>query len=356
MSHKLTKEMRKSLAEFAAAITHPNNRPGAARPGAAVFAASQAPAVNHERRLLAKYEAGGWPAVERYLQPFLTPAGYARQLKERAADARAAAADAAPADFQPLAIDEPAPVAPVVALAAAGAPGYGNALATGAPAEHAWLDEAGPVHIGLDVSTAPAKPAVFSGFVHPAGRIHLHGSTALTRESGADAAQAAAVHRPGTLPGGPTCAPGLPYDPTAATQRLQLAYEAGVNVPGELYEAHREVQQAPRSLCVGDNAGNCAACLQAGPGCITADFIPRYSCDCGREPAAPRPLAEQLCSFAGELSEVIAEHKAAGTLPELSVLAGRPYDVGTDADMPLQQLQADICRQHCTGTCGVCLL
>jgi hypothetical protein len=300
MSYKLTKELKARLAEFAAAITPPNNRPGAARPGSAVFPASQAPAVNHERRLLAKYEAGGWPAVELYLQPFLTPAGYARQLMERAADAKAAAADAAPTDFHPLAaqlqgFDVPvsgllteATAQPVVQLATAGTPGYENALVgTGAPGAfgvlHAieeglrtcepllihqpapevreftklcqrWEAEADALHIGLDFSTGPAVTGVV-------------------------------VHRPGAAPGELSCEPRLPYDATAATRRLGLAYEAGVAEPGDIYRAHQEVQEAPRALCVGNNTDTCAACLQAGPGCITADFIPRYSCDCGQEPA-----------------------------------------------------------------------
>jgi hypothetical protein len=201
MSHTLTPAIIARLAEFAAAITPPAGgppttslTPAAIKAGGLakmVHSAGKMPAVNHGRRLQTAYVAGGWPRVEEYLQPFLTPAGYARQLAATAAAAVLAARGEAAApgaaagiagqpagDFGPLPpIDEQQPNAervceplvPVVALATAGVPGYENALASGAPAEHVWLDESGPVHIGLDLSTAAPTSALISTGTGPGG-------------------------------------------------------------------------------------------------------------------------------------------------------------------------------------------
>jgi hypothetical protein len=89
MSHQLTKEVKKRLAEYGAKITTPGYVPGQpvqltaeqlagvktdkqGRPikrGQSYYIAP-APAINHTRRLAEAYQRGGWPAVEVYLQPF----------------------------------------------------------------------------------------------------------------------------------------------------------------------------------------------------------------------------------------------------------------------------------------------
>jgi hypothetical protein len=283
MSYQLTKEVKKRLAEFAAKITDPNYVPGA--PGAPISAdelrakgittdgkgypisdakvyyAAALPAVNHHRRLQSAYAVGGWPRVEAYLLPFLTPEGYARQQAE-------AAAPGAPAEQAWL--DESGTVPPAVQLASAGVPGYENAIATG---------EAGPSLMAEFFS------AGLEGPISPEAECLIAQSVAAVDAQLSAILPVLIEHRPGAAPGEPSCEPRLPYDAQGATRRLQLAYEAGVAVPGELYAAHQEVQEAPRSLCASDNAGNCLVCLQAGPGCITADFVPRFSCDCGRTAA-----------------------------------------------------------------------
>jgi hypothetical protein len=159
MSHPLTKEVRRQLAAYAAKITTPGYAPGVPtaitaaelrergtthdRRGQPLQAGQSyylapAPAVNHQRRLQAAYEAGGWPACEVYLQPFMTKEYAAKQLAARAAEA-------APAE--PAIID----VAPV---------------AEAAPT--AWLDEAGPVVMGIDLATRPAESFII-GQLYEAG-------------------------------------------------------------------------------------------------------------------------------------------------------------------------------------------
>ena len=141
MSHIVTPKIKKELSVFAERITPKDAAAGTSVPGKGLTGAELAsqygittdskgralepgrryfttdlPRVNHLRRLCKAFEAGAWPQVELYLKPFRTPAAAAR-------DAAAAAA-----------AQVPAPVAPALELAAAGAPGYGNAVATG-PAE-----------------------------------------------------------------------------------------------------------------------------------------------------------------------------------------------------------------------------
>lgn len=131
MKKSLNNEIRANLQAFADRITPPDTKPGSV-PGKALTAeelrekygistdrhgnplkagqlylAKDMPAVNHFRRLCKAYERGGWDQVERYLQPYKTPAAIARDIE---ASAQASA------------------TAPVVQLATEGVPGYEQAL------------------------------------------------------------------------------------------------------------------------------------------------------------------------------------------------------------------------------------
>jgi hypothetical protein len=144
MSHQLTKKVKQRLAEYGAKITTPGYAPGvptaisAAELKASGYTTDRAgkpvkatesyylappPAVNHTRRLQSTYAAGGWPAVEVYLQPFMTPEYAAKQLAARAAGADEALHPLA-AELQPFGalppIDEQQPDAERVCEPAAG--------------------------------------------------------------------------------------------------------------------------------------------------------------------------------------------------------------------------------------------
>ena len=169
MKKTLNNEIRANLQAFADRITPPDATPGAV-PGKALTAeelrekyglstdrhgnplkpgqlylAKDMPAVNHFRRLCKAYERGGWDQVERYLQPYKTPAAIARDIVSKAE------------------------AAPVVQLATEGVPGYEQALAEPAPVREftrlteRWekeADQAEAAAVAFDFNVQPSKTLI----------------------------------------------------------------------------------------------------------------------------------------------------------------------------------------------------
>jgi hypothetical protein len=200
MSHTITPTIKKELRAFADRITPPQAKPGSV-PGRGLTGAElktqygltrdaqgqplkdaeryltkDVPAVNQLRRLSKAFQAGGWPQVELYLQPFRTPEAVAREA------AAAEVATGAPLELEPSpAVFEPLPeVAAAAQQLSAGGRGAGSQYAR----QQLQESLAAGLHYPADEGVLPAGPLYVAGYSDEVGTPAAAAGVAWLDESG----------------------------------------------------------------------------------------------------------------------------------------------------------------------------